>query len=97
MKRIDLKKILETMSQTGSYYIVPLIEDVVVDYVENKNMATRAILLQRLEAFEYDPFVRDMECLITLRDKNPDVPNPMGEEITMSLTETYTGDDEDES
>ena len=39
----------------------------------------------------------DMECLITLRDKNPDVPNPMGEEITMSLTETYTGDDEDES
>ena len=62
---IDLKKILETMSQTGSYYIVPLIEDVVVDYVENKNMATRAILLQRLEAFEYDPFVRDMECLIT--------------------------------
>ena len=62
---IDLKKILETMSQTGSYYIVPLIEDVVVDYVENKNMTTRAILLQRLEAFEYDPFVRDMECLIT--------------------------------
>lgn len=62
---IDLKKILETMAQTGSYYIVPLIEDVVVDYVENKNMATRAILLQRLEAFEYDPFVRDMECLIT--------------------------------
>lgn len=62
---IDLKKILETMSQTGSYYIVPLIEDVVVDYVENKNMATRAILLQRLEAFEYDPFVRDMECLVT--------------------------------
>ena len=62
---IDLKKILDTMSQTGSYYIVPLIEDVVVDYVENKNMATRAILLQRLEAFEYDPFVRDMECLIT--------------------------------
>ena len=62
---IDLKKILETMTQTGSYYIVPLIEDVVVDYVENKNMATRAVLLQRLEAFEYDPFVRDMECLIT--------------------------------
>ena len=62
---IDLKKILETMAQTGSYYIVPLIEDVVVDYVENKNMATRAVLLQRLEAFEYDPFVRDMECLIT--------------------------------
>ena len=62
---IDLKKILEMMAQTGSYYIVPLIEDVVADYALNKNMATRAILLQRLEAFEYDPFVRDMEALIT--------------------------------
>lgn len=62
---IDLKKILETMLQTGSYYIVPLIEDVVLDYVDNKNMNTRGILLQRLNAFEYDPFVRDMECLIT--------------------------------
>jgi len=62
---IDLKKILEMMAQTGSYYIVPLIEDVVADYALNKNMATRAILLQRLESFEYDPFVRDMEALIT--------------------------------
>lgn len=62
---IDLKKILEMMAQTGSYYIVPLIEDVVADYALNKNMATRAVLLQRLESFEYDPFVRDMEALIT--------------------------------
>lgn len=77
---IDLKKILETMSQTGSYYIVPLIEDVVVDYVENKNMATRAILLQRLEAFEYDPFVRDIECLVT-RDLSIDNTVYLGESV----------------
>lgn len=77
---IDLKKILETMAQTGSYYIVPLIEDVVVDYVDNKNMATRAILLQRLESFEYDPFVRDMECLIT-RDLSIDNTVYLGESI----------------
>lgn len=38
----------------------------------------------------------DMECLITLRDKNPDVPNPMSEEITFSLTESYSGDDDDD-
>lgn len=38
----------------------------------------------------------DMEALITLRDKNPDVPNPMGVEITMSLTDDYS-DEEDES
>lgn len=28
----------------------------------------------------------DMEALLTLRDKDPDVPNPMGMEITISLT-----------
>ena len=29
----------------------------------------------------------DMEALLTLRDKNPNVPNPIGEEITVSLTD----------
>ena len=59
-QEIDLKKILEVMSQTQSYYIVPLIEGVVVDYMNNKSMNNKAILKQRLEAFEYDPFVRDI-------------------------------------
>ena len=59
-QEIDLKKILEVMSQTQSYYIVPLIEGVVVDYMNNKSMTNKAILKQRLEAFEYDPFVRDI-------------------------------------
>lgn len=36
----------------------------------------------------------DMEALITLRDKNPDVPNPMGSEVTFSLTADYLDDDE---
>ena len=57
---IDLKKILETMKETGSYYIVPLIEGVVIDYMNNKSMQNKAILKQRLSAFEYDPFVRDI-------------------------------------
>ena len=57
---IDLKKILNTMKGTGSYYIVPLIEGVVVDWMNNKSMTNKAILKQRLEAFEYDPFVRDI-------------------------------------
>lgn len=59
-QEIDLKKILETMMQTGSYYIVPLIESCVVDYLNNKTMTTKTILKQRLEAFEYDSFVRDI-------------------------------------
>ncbi len=57
---IDLKKILKIMEGTGSYYIVPLIENVVADYVDNKSMTNRQILKQRLQAFEYDPFVRDI-------------------------------------
>lgn len=36
----------------------------------------------------------DMEAILTLRDKNQNVPNPIGREITMSLTEDYLGDEE---
>lgn len=36
----------------------------------------------------------DMEALLTLRDKNPDVPNPIGEEITVSLSDTVEDDEE---
>lgn len=57
---VDLKKILRVMENTGSYYIVPLIEGCVADYVDNKSMQNKAILKQRLQAFEYDPFVRDI-------------------------------------
>lgn len=36
----------------------------------------------------------DMELLLTLRDKNPDVPNPIGRSITVSLSENYSEEDE---
>lgn len=35
----------------------------------------------------------DMELLLTVRDKNPDVPNPIGRSITVSLSENYSDDD----
>lgn len=63
-QEIDLKKILEMMSQTGSYYIVPLIEDCVLDYINDKSLANKALLKQRLYPFEYDPFVRDIEEIL---------------------------------
>ena len=63
-QEIDLKRILETMSQCGSYYIVPLIEECVLDYMNDKSLANKAILKQRLYPFEYDPFVRDIENIL---------------------------------
>lgn len=63
---IDLKKILKLMEGTGSYYIVPLIEGVVADYMDSKTMANKAVLKQRLQAFEYDPFVRDILNIVML-------------------------------
>lgn len=67
-QEIDLKKILETMNQTTSYYLVPLIEELVVDYINNKNVATRTVLRNRLQAFEYDPYVRDIINIIMKDD-----------------------------
>ena len=63
-QEIDLKKVLEYMSQTGSYYIVPLIEECVMDYINEKTLANKAILKQRLAPFEFDPFVRDIENIL---------------------------------
>ena len=77
---IDLKKILETMKLTGSYYIVPLIEGCVVDYINNKNMMNKAVLKQRLEAFEYDSFVRDI-LNIVLRDQSLEATVYLGESL----------------
>ena len=84
---IDLKKIMETMLQTSSYYIVPLIEDCIVEYVDNKNMQTRGTMLQRLYSFEYDPFVRDIITLVT-RDLSIDNTVSLGESLAESCTET---------
>lgn len=35
----------------------------------------------------------DMELMLTVRDKNPDVPNPIGKSITVSLSENYSDDE----
>lgn len=59
-QEIDLTKILEMMLQTQSYYIVPIIESSVVSYMNNKNVATRAMLKQSCEPFMFDPFIKDM-------------------------------------
>ena len=59
-QEIDLSKILNTMKQTSSAYIVPVIEECVVDYINDKTSNNRVILTDRLMAFQYDPFVKDL-------------------------------------
>ena len=88
---IDLKKIMEMMKETSSYYIVPLIEDVLIEYVNHKNMTNRGILLQRLDAFGYDPFVRDIVHVVT---KDNSIPNSvyLGESIEFAKNLVHTED-----
>lgn len=35
----------------------------------------------------------DMEAILVLKDKKPDVPNPIGKEISVSLTDNYCSDE----
>lgn len=63
---VDIVKILETMKETRSNYLVPLIEDVVNNYLSNKNKQTKNQLTETLMKFTYDPFVRDIASLLTL-------------------------------
>lgn len=59
-QEIDFSKILNTMKNTTSAYIVPIIEECVLDYINDKNSNNRVILTDRLMAFHYDPFIKDM-------------------------------------
>lgn len=63
---IDITKILTVMKETRSNYLLPLIEDVVENYLSNKTMQTRSMLKETLVKFSYDPFIRDILNLVTL-------------------------------
>ena len=67
---IDISKIIETMKETKSNYLVPLIEDVVNDYIKNKNEQTKSFVKEALIKFSYDPFVRDIINLVTVDATN---------------------------
>lgn len=63
---VDILKILETMKETRSNYLVPLIETVVNNYLSNKTQQNKHILHETLIKFTYDPFVRDIVNLVSL-------------------------------
>ena len=63
---VDITKILEVMKETRSNYLLPLIEDVVENYLNDKNAQTKSFLKETLVKFSYDPFIRDIINILTL-------------------------------
>ena len=61
---VDITKIIETMKSTRSNYLLPLIEDVVNNYLNNKTEQTKHFLKETLVKFTYDPFIRDLVNLL---------------------------------
>ena len=62
---VSITKIIETMKRTRSNYLVPLIEDLVQNYLDNKTMQSKSSLKEGLMKFSYDNFVRDIINLVT--------------------------------
>ena len=63
---IDITKIIETMKETRSNYLIPLIEDVVDNYLSDKTEQTKSSLKETLVKFSYDSFVRDILNVLML-------------------------------
>ncbi|MCK9446216.1 hypothetical protein M0Q50_04925 [bacterium] len=63
---IDISKIIEVMKGTRSNYLIPLIEDVVDNYLNDKNEQSKSTLKECLIKFSYDPFVRDILNIVIL-------------------------------
>ncbi len=68
---IDLTKIFRLMEQTTSYYIVPLIEESVAAYVNDKTPANRVLLRSALTAFQGDPYVKEINNILNLDNSIP--------------------------
>lgn len=60
MASIEITKLLEEMSTTTSYYIIPLIEEDAVRYVKNPNDINRVQLRNALCSFAADPYCKLM-------------------------------------
>jgi len=63
---IDIEKIVETMKETKSNYLIPLIEDAVNNYLSNKTEQSKHMLKETLVKFSYDPFIRDIINVLIL-------------------------------
>ncbi len=67
---IDITKILEVMKGTKSNYLVPLIEDAVNEYLNNKTEQSKSSLRQILTKFTYDQYVLDIVNIVSVDSTN---------------------------
>ena len=67
---VDISKIIAIMKETRSSYLIPLIEDVVDDYLNDKSEQSKHFLKETLVKFSYDPFIRDIINILTLDATN---------------------------
>lgn len=63
---VDISKIIATMAGTRSSYLLPVIEDVVENYLNNKTEQNKSFLKETLVKFSYDPFIKDILNIVTL-------------------------------
>ena len=58
---IDLTKVLEYLANDATWsYLLPIVEDVVVEYAENPNAINRSVLTNHLRMYDSCPYVRDI-------------------------------------
>lgn len=62
---ISLTKMVEEMKNSNSSYLVPLIEDVINNYISNKNAQTKSFLKETLVKFSYDNYVKGILDIVT--------------------------------
>lgn len=63
---VTITKILDAMKESRSSYLVPLIEDTLQNYLDDKNPQTQSFVKECLNKFSYDPFVANIISLVTL-------------------------------
>ena len=63
---LAITKIIESMKLSRSNYLIPLIEDVVNNYLNDKNEQNRHVLKETLVKFNYDDSVRTLINLLSV-------------------------------
>jgi len=67
---VSITKLLEMMKNSRSQYLVPLIQDLVDNYLNDKNQQTKSFLKEGLIKFSYDPFVKDLINMVSVDATN---------------------------